>query len=336
MDKKFPFIQNKSNEIMIFKVLIIGLGQIGCQYDDHLNENEYVLTHARAFNIHKKFELIGGIDSDIRKLNKFINKYKINGLDNINKIKNTFFDIVVISVPTVNHLDVFKEVCAKLSTKIIIFEKPVGLTKKERLKIEKIAKSKSLKIFVNYLRQCDPSLIDIKSKIDQNIIKTPFIGTLNYTGQFINNCSHFFVLFDFLLGKLNKIEKIPNCLSMNSEKSLRFFYKQGMIDFVNLNFLNFSVNEIKLFSKSGCLETKGEFGQIIWTKFVKSKVYRNFNVLDKNQVTYPQTGKKAMLYVANNLYNEILNQNSNLVSIQKSNSILNLVERKLDKINVKF
>ena len=40
LDKKFPFIQNKSNEIMIFKVLIIGLGQIGCQYDDHLNENE--------------------------------------------------------------------------------------------------------------------------------------------------------------------------------------------------------------------------------------------------------------------------------------------------------
>ena len=55
-----------------------------------------------------------------------------------------------------------------------------------------------------------------------------------------------------------------------------------------------SINEIKLYSKNGCLETKGQFGQITWTKFKKSNIYRQLNVLSNNSTKYNETGKKAI------------------------------------------
>ena len=185
------------------------------------------------------------------------------------------------------------------------------------------------------MRQCDPSIIDIKKKINNQIIKAPFYGTLNYTGDFINTCAHFFVLFDFLMGGLKKIEKIPNSSAYMKVEDFRFYFQKGVVDFVKIRFKNFSINEIKLYSKNGCLETNGQFGQITWTKFKKSNIYRELNVLSNNSTKYSETGKKAMLYVAQHLYNEILGKKSNLTSLKKSNSIMNSVQNKLENINVK-
>ncbi len=320
---------------MIFEVLIIGLGSIGWKYDNHLNENDYILTHARAFSLHKNFKLVGGVDKDLSILRSFRKKYGVQGVDSLNSLKNNFFDLIVISVPTINHLNVFKEVISNLNSKIILFEKPVGLNQKERLEIEKIAKKKSINIFVNYMRQCDPSIIDVKNKIDNKNIKTPFFGTLNYTGQLINNCSHFFVLFESFMGKLKKIEKISNDINLKSEGDFRFFYTKGIVDFISIKFNKISINDVKLYSESGCLETKGQFGQVNWTKFQKSNVYKHLNVLDKTFI-YKETGKKAMYYVAQNIHDEFLDKSSNLITLKKSNYILNRIEKKLENINVKF
>ena len=56
---------------MSYRVLIIGLGSIGFEYDIHLKENEYFLTHAKAYNYHKKFHLAGAVDKDSKKLQSF-------------------------------------------------------------------------------------------------------------------------------------------------------------------------------------------------------------------------------------------------------------------------
>ena len=51
---------------MAFNVLIIGLEQIGMGYDFDLDHGEYVYSHEAAFSQHKDFNIIGGVDVDIK------------------------------------------------------------------------------------------------------------------------------------------------------------------------------------------------------------------------------------------------------------------------------
>ena len=48
---------------------IIGLGNIGADYDLLHKDNSKIFTHAKAIKIHKKFKLIGGIDKSKKKKN---------------------------------------------------------------------------------------------------------------------------------------------------------------------------------------------------------------------------------------------------------------------------
>ena len=84
---------------MKYKVIIVGLGSIGLEYDldnDSLNE---VKTHAKAFQMHDDFFLVAGIDCDIEKRNIFEKKYKSKSFSSIdNALSEIQPEIVVIIV----------------------------------------------------------------------------------------------------------------------------------------------------------------------------------------------------------------------------------------------
>ena len=56
--------------------LIIGLGQIGMLYDIKLPKKDYTLTHANAFSKHSRFNLLGGVDSNLKNRETFSKAYK--------------------------------------------------------------------------------------------------------------------------------------------------------------------------------------------------------------------------------------------------------------------
>ena len=64
------------NNLIKFKVVIIGLGNIGCKYDINHN-NDQIQTHAKAFINHPNFELLAGVDKDKENCNTFTKKYHI-------------------------------------------------------------------------------------------------------------------------------------------------------------------------------------------------------------------------------------------------------------------
>ena len=57
--------------------IIIGMGNIGYFYDQNLNQN-FILSHNRAININKNFNLIAVVDNIIQKLKKLKRILKIN------------------------------------------------------------------------------------------------------------------------------------------------------------------------------------------------------------------------------------------------------------------
>ena len=63
------------------KVLIVGLGQIGLQYDLHLAQDSFTYTHSRAFSKHKDFDLIAAVDNNKKQRDEFSQKYSLPAYD---------------------------------------------------------------------------------------------------------------------------------------------------------------------------------------------------------------------------------------------------------------
>ena len=51
--------------------LIVGLGRIGMGYDAEGDGDSSVRSHARAFGSHPAFHLVGGVDPDPRRRQRF-------------------------------------------------------------------------------------------------------------------------------------------------------------------------------------------------------------------------------------------------------------------------
>ena len=45
-----------------YSSMVVGLGQIGMEYDLSLSDDKYVYTHASAFSTHTNIELSCGVD----------------------------------------------------------------------------------------------------------------------------------------------------------------------------------------------------------------------------------------------------------------------------------
>ena len=87
------------------KCLIIGLGQIGMGYDLGLDISNYVLSHARGFYLHPNFDLVGGVDSDVRKCNRFKEVYNLPAYSDITEALEALSpNIIVIATPSDSHL----------------------------------------------------------------------------------------------------------------------------------------------------------------------------------------------------------------------------------------
>lgn len=129
------------------KSIIIGLGNIGINYDFH-KKKDYILTHAKALFLNKKFHLLAAFDTDKNQRKKFESKYKIKAFPKLslffNKFRKTKIDFVIISCQSQYHYQVFKELCLYTSPRVVLCEKPFCDSHDNACKFEKLAKKKKL------------------------------------------------------------------------------------------------------------------------------------------------------------------------------------------------
>ena len=124
--------------------IVVGLGNIGFQYDLSLPINKFTLSHSRAIKKNNKLKLIAGVDINKKSRNSFQKKYNIPVFQSIEKCLDKLkIDLVIISVPTKKQYKVFK-ILVKKGIKNIICEKPIAFKQHEGKKILDISKKKKL------------------------------------------------------------------------------------------------------------------------------------------------------------------------------------------------
>ena len=88
-------------------VLIIGLGNIGSEYNNK-NNKHYKISHLNAIQCSKNFKILGLVDKDLNKLNKYKKIYNI-----YNNIEKALIELkpslVIISVNIKNHFKILKK-----------------------------------------------------------------------------------------------------------------------------------------------------------------------------------------------------------------------------------
>ena len=258
---------------MTWKVLLIGLGDIGFKYDLKEPKN-IVQTHARAFDLHDKFELVGGIDPSIENREKFEESYGICTFKNIiSAFESMKADVVVIASPTNFHLENLKEVLLCCKPKVILMEKPAAYLKEEAHEMSRMSLKSSVPILINLVRRVDISVKEIMKKINKGVIELPCKGVVWYSKGLIHNACHFIDLLSLWLGAPKKIDVLNPGRKINDfdcEPDLCVYFSDSSVYFLAIDNEDFSYYNIELLAKNGKLNFGNGDVSISWQ--VKSKI----------------------------------------------------------------
>ena len=252
---------------MTWKVLLVGLGSIGFKYDLK-NPKNIVQTHARAFDLHDKFKMVGGVDPLKANKEQFQKAYRIPTFKTITcAFESVKADVVVIASPTQNHLENLLEVLSCIKPRVILLEKPAAYTKEQVQKMVDISAEFSVPILINFVRRTDYSVTEIMKRINSGIIKLPCKGVVWYSKGFIHNACHFIDLLSLWLGTPKKIEVLDAGKKVNnfdSEPDLRIQFSDSIIYFIAKSNDEIAYYNIELLAKNGKLNFGSRDDLINW------------------------------------------------------------------------
>lgn len=272
--------------------LIIGLGNIGMEYDYNLKSKNKFFSHSKAIFHHKYFKLIGGVDQLKNKRLKFKKKYFLPVFKNVNEaLKKLSPNIIIISTPTNTHYEIFLSVIKIYKPEIIIFEKPLTYNLDNANLILKKCREKKISLFVNYFRISETGIIKIKNLL--NKFNKPKSLKINawYSKGLINNGSHLINLFQFLFGKVQAINVINSARMYDNdiEPDVKIDFKNCSIILRAAEEKNFSLFCFDIISPEFRL-FYNDFGNLIeLQKISYDKKFSGYRTLSKKKIILNST-----------------------------------------------
>ena len=300
---------------MIYKVLIVGLGKIGLGYDLISDSNNTIKTHARAFECHNQYSLIGGIDYLESARKTFEEIYHVPTFTNLNTaLIKLNPDIVVVASPTDSHLHDIEEIVNNSSVKAILCEKPLSYDVEDAKKIVNLCDSHKIKLYVNYYRRADPAVIELKNSFVTGEIASPIKGVAWYSKGLLHNGSHFIDLLKFWFGPILSSQIIKK----GSDISKADFALDFRIDFKNANIIFLAAEEkfythctIELVSSDGRLSYEQGGNRVLWQSISKSKDIRK---LSDSEESIKSDFDHYQFNIVNELENAMLDLPHNLTT----------------------
>lgn len=228
------------------------------------------LTHTTAFARNPKFQVLGAVDSDLRKRQEYTGRYQKPAWERLNEItQNLAPDVIVISTPTETHRKILEEVLEKTSPRLVLCEKPIADSVADAEEMCQRCLEKNIMLRVNYPRRVNASCREIKERIADGRISRPMRGVVWYSKGLVHSGSHFLNLLEFWLGPVisHKLERAGRILAgKDSEPDLQLSFREAEVMFLALPEENFSFHEIQLVAKNGVLRYQGGGDRITWQK----------------------------------------------------------------------
>jgi len=269
------------------KALVVGLGNIGMGYDLDLSPEEYIITHASAFQSHPQFELVGGVDKNQQNCDVFSEHYCRPAFTELKKaLVSTKPDIIAIALPTELHSDAIEIVFKNLSPSIILCEKPLSYNLSDAKKIVSLCELNNCSLYVNYMRRSDPASIEVLKRIKNNDLNTPLKGVVWYSKGLFNNGSHFFNLLQSWLGEMDDYKIINSGRlwdGIDPEPDFQVTFDNSEITFLSAKEENFSHYTIELVAENGRLRIDQGGQKVVWQFSDDDKVAKRYTILSDEE-----------------------------------------------------
>ena len=267
----------------VHDVLIIGLGRIGVGYDLLHDPDEYVLSHARAFQRHPDFRLVGGVDPDAGQRGQFQDQYDCPAFADLRvAIAATNPSVVVVATPTDLHYSTVQAVLAVGKPVAILCEKPISFDPVEAHTLVRLCKDKSCALYVNYMRRSDVGVDEVLQRLQDGRIALPVKGVVWYSKGLFNSASHFVNLLQYLLGDVEKVlvlDKGRRLDGKDPEPDVEIEFVGGKIHFAALRVEDYFHNSMELMAANGRLRYERGGQQITWESTVANPVFSGYTTL---------------------------------------------------------
>ena len=319
-----------------YNVIIIGLGNIGFLYDLNNKCKDNITSHAKAFSHHQKFKIIAGVDVNHAKRKCFEKEYRVKTFEDIESaFKNEIVDVIVISCNTNKHNQVLRKILnLQIKNKTILCEKPISDNFNESNDLLKKLKSLKNHVYVNYMRRADPSILEIKNRIKNGLIKKPIKGLCFYSRGIYNNASHLIDLLIYIFGEVKNYKLISRKINNNindPDVDFNIEFDKVSINFLSLPDVNFSVLTGELYSDSGRLYYENEGRKITFFHKIDCPNFNGFKIIEEKGEIIKNQMNISQLNVVNELLNAIELKDNKLCtsyealySLELINNILNL------------
>lgn len=285
---------------------VIGLGNIGMQYDNELSPN-HVLTHCNAFAKHEGYSLLGAVDPCPDKRKMFETKYQLGAFETIEKMLEHHRPMVVaFCVPHQLQAKMVLELISHYRPKAVLLEKPVAATLQEAENLAKTLDSHGILACVNYIRRFEPGVLKMRDYIlSGKIGKVKSVVGWYFKSLKSNGC-HIIDLMNFIFSNIKTTPTIH--LSCDNEEHVLLNYGEIPVHlFLCPNqFVRF---ELEFIGDQGAIAYLNNGREIIYKNVCQDEVFKHIHTLQKSEII-PNDLYRYQWHVQDALYQAILGRNT--------------------------
>jgi predicted dehydrogenase len=286
-------------------VVLVGLGAIGMGYDLCHPAFDRVCTHARAFNLHRAFGPLVGVDVDADRRRIFDATYGGPSYGSLEEtLEKLAPSVVVIATPTASHLDTLIQVLEHSTPKALLCEKPLAQDPFDAQTMVATCEERGVSLYVNYMRRSDPGVNAFKSMIERGEISTPLKGVVWYSKGLTHSGSHLVDLMRHWMGPVERTTLVRagrRWEGRDPEPDFVFEYSQGSISFLAANEECFSHCTVELVARNGRLRYEQGGERVEWQTVIDDPDFAGNRVLAKRGDPLPADMARYQLHVVNQL-----------------------------------
>lgn len=281
---------------------MVGLGRIGIGYDLSLDPAAWTLTHARAFQRHPRFELVGGVDPELARCRLLNEHYGVPAWTSLREaLSEVRPDLAVVASPTSDHMATIHGLLEGAAPRAVLCEKPLAYELAQGAAIERLCRDRKCDLYVNYMRRSDPGVIEVRRRLDAGAIQTPVRGVVWYSKGLIHNGSHFFNLLQYWLGGMKGFTIVrPGRFwaGEDPEPDIQVEFDRGIITFLAAREEDFSHYTVELVARNGRLRYEGGGTTILWQPAVPDPSLEGYTVLQSDPEIIQSDMKRSQWNVA--------------------------------------
>jgi predicted dehydrogenase len=268
-------------------------------------EPDRIFSHARAFDRHPHYHLLGGVDPNPVRRGQFERHFRAPAFaDVLVAFQSVQPDVVAIATPTDTHRQIVGTVLSLERPRAILCEKPLAYGLDDaRWMVEKCRRAEVL-LAVNYMRRSDPGVTEISRRLRTGEIGGAIKGTCWYSKGLLHNGSHFFNLLTYWLGPLEAHVPIaPGRPLGNGDREPDFLarFRDGTVVFLSARDEAYSHYCLELVTDTGRLRYERAGHRITWEPAMADEVFAGYRSLASTAELVPNDMLRFQWNVANQL-----------------------------------